>query len=132
MGRVRAVYEQRDGGIELVLHEKALNLHKDLCDLIDNYPWQSEMELFEEHGVGGGFQFTLGDEDVYARYDFTPIDMDSVELDFYLVLKSGFLGFIGRKSLIKQYGIISVSEAKEKMKDLFDRPIESLYEKHKK
>lgn len=132
MGRVRAVYEQRDGGIELVTHEKKLNLHRELCELIDSYPWKSEMELFEEYGVGGGFQFILGGEDVYARYDFTPIDMDSVELDFYLVLKTGFLGFFGRKSILKQYGIIPVSESKEKMKDLFERSIESLYQKHKK
>ncbi|WMO01724.1 hypothetical protein NI379_06485 [Vibrio parahaemolyticus] len=73
MSLVKVFYQHREGGTELVDHEKELKFHREACETIDNYPWQKELELFEELGEGGGFFFLLGDMDgKFASYQFTP------------------------------------------------------------
>ena len=89
------------------------------------------MEAFDKYGVGGGLYFSLGDDNVYACYQFVPVDINSGILSLDVVLKPGFLNIFGRKSASKYFNIVSIPEAKSKLKDLFDHTVESLYEKHK-
>lgn len=131
MSLVKVMYDHRVGGEELVTREREVRLHRELCEIIDSYPWKTEMELFEKYGVGGGFHFFLGDEEVYACYQFVPVDINSGILDFDLVLKPGLFNLFGRKSVSKSFDVVSISEAKEKTKELFDYSLESLYEKHR-
>lgn len=132
MSLVKIIYDHRVGGEELIAHEKEVYLHKDLCEIIDSYPWKSEIELCDKYGVGGGFHFLLGDNKVYACYQFVPIDISSGILDFDLVLSPGVLSLFGRKSVSKSFDIVSISELKEKTKELFEYSLESLYEKHRR
>lgn len=131
MSLVKVVYDHREGGEEFITHEKEVRLHRELCEIIDAYPWVAEMEAFDKYGVGGGLYFSLGDDNVYACYQFVPVDINSGILSLDVVLKPGFLNMFGRKSASKYFNIVSIPEAKSKLKDLFDHTIESLYEKHK-
>jgi len=129
---VKVTYDHRVDGEELIAHEKVVQSHKELCAIIDAYPWASEMELFEKYGVGGGFHFLLGDDKIYACYQFVPVNIDAGVLDFDLVLEPGFLKLFGRKAVSKHFDIVSIAEAKAKIKELFDYSIASLYQKHKR
>lgn len=131
MSLVKVVYDHREGGEEFITHEKEVRLHRELCEIIDAYPWAEEMEAFDKYGVGGGLYFALGDDSVYACYQFVPVDINAGILSLDVVLKPGFLNMFGRKSASQYFNIVSIPEAKSKLKDLFDHTIESLYEKHK-
>ncbi|EGU0168809.1 hypothetical protein JFQ74_004740 [Vibrio parahaemolyticus] len=132
MSIVKVFYDHRVDGEELVVYEKSIRLYREACEVIDQYPWKAEIELTEKLGVGGGFQFILGDERVYACYQFTPIDYDKGFLFFDLVMAPGFLNIFGRKSISKDFDVVSISEAKVKIKELFDYSVASLYEKYKR
>lgn len=131
MPLVKVIYSHRVGGTELVTHEKEVGFHKELCKIIDDYPWVSEVELAEEPGVSGGFEFLLDDYDgKYAIYYFIPIDTRTGLLDAYIIVKPGFLKTFGRKAVSMSFGEVLIVEAKEKVKELFDCSIEDLYERY--
>ncbi|MCG7497846.1 hypothetical protein MHO82_13330 [Vibrio sp. Of7-15] len=133
MVSVKAYYQHRVDGPELVNHEKEVKLHRELCDIIDNYPWVRESELFEELGEGGGFFFILGDEDSkYATYQFTPMGYDEGLLDLDIVVKPGFLNIFNRKAVSKSFDVVSIPEAKRHLKEFFDHSVDSLYKKYKR
>ena len=130
MSLIRVVYAHRVDSEELISHEKEVRLHRELCEIMDAYPWAAEMEYFEKYGEGGGFHFLLGDDKVYACYQYVPVDLHSGLLDLDIVLKPGLLNFFGRKAISKHFDIVSVSEVKAKVKELFEHSVESLYKKH--
>lgn len=59
MNIVKVFYQHREGGTELIDHERTLKSHCEACEIIDNYPWAQELALFETLGEGGGFFFFL-------------------------------------------------------------------------
>ncbi|QPI62600.1 hypothetical protein [Vreelandella venusta] len=133
MSLVKVFYQHREGGTELVDHEKELKFHREACETIDNYPWRKELELFEELGEGGGFFFLLGDMDgKFASYQFIPVESDRGLLDLEVVSKLGFIGIFGRKSVSVDFKLVSIPEAKHQIKELFEYPIDSLYQKYRK
>lgn len=106
--------------------------YADACKVIDNYPWESELKLFERYGEGGGFNFLLsGLEGGYADFQFTPVDHNEGFLGLNIVLKEGLWGILGRKSKSIDFDVVSTSEAKTKIRELFDYPLSSLYDKYK-
>nr|CAA6813682.1 MAG: Unknown protein [uncultured Thiotrichaceae bacterium] len=132
MALVKVFYQHRVDGTELVNHEKEVKLHRDLCEIIDSYPWIKELELTEQLGEGGGFYFLVGDKDgQHASYQFTPMESDGGLLDLDIVMKPGFLNMLGRKAVSKHFGEVSTAEAKQKLKELFDYPVDVLYERYK-
>jgi len=89
--------------------------------------------LLEELGEGGGFFFTSGDMDgKFASYQFTPVEIDRGLLELQVVSKSGFIGIFGRKSVTMDFELVSISEAKQKIKELFENTIDSLYQKYRR
>lgn len=130
---VKVYYQHREQGPELVNHERELHHFGDACEVIDHYPWARELELFEEHGEGGGFFFLAGDENSrYASYQFTPLEAGKGLLDLEIVLKPGVLGLFGRQAVSVSFELVSIDEAKAQIKKLFDRSLETLYSQHKK
>ncbi len=132
MSIVRVVYEHRVDGEDLITHEKEVKLYRELCEVIDAYPWAAELDGFDKYGVGGGFHFLLGDDYIYACYQYVPVDLNSGILNLDIVLKAGFLDIFGRKSVSKDFDVVSIPAAKVKLKELFEHTVESLYEKHKR
>lgn len=131
MTSVKVSYQRRTDGTELVNYDKTVKSHKELCELIDDYPWASEQALAEELGEGGGFYFLLGDyKNAYASYQLVPMEVDKGLLELEVVIKPGFLNVFGRKAITKHFDIVSTSEAKAKLKDLFDHSIEHLYKRY--
>lgn len=130
---VKVYYQCREKGTELVNHERELAFYREAYEVIDNYPWAEELAFFEELGEGGGFLFVLGDlDDKYASYQLIPSDVDRGVLLLDVVCEKGVMSFLGRKSISVDFDLVSISEAKRYIKELFEGSIESLYEKHKK
>ncbi|WP_261887052.1 hypothetical protein [Vibrio pomeroyi] len=133
MSQIKVFYQYREGGTELVNHESDLKFHREACETIDTYPWAKELELFEELGEGGGFYFILGDMDgKYASYQFSPVENDRGLLGLEVVSNPGFIGIFGRKSVSVDFKLVSISEAKHHIKELFEYSIDSLYKKYRK
>ncbi len=133
MNLIKAHYQHREGGTELVDHQRDINLHREACEIIDNYPWVKELELFEELDEGGGLLFVLGDyNSKFASYQFIPVEKDAGLLDLEIVIKPGFLNIFGRNSVSVSFDLVSIPEAKQHIKELFNYSIDSLYNKHKK
>ena len=132
MTSVMAYYQHRVDGPELVNHEKELRTYRDLVALFDDFPWAREMEMFEKYEEGGGFYFVLGDENgVHATYQYVPMELNKGWLEINVLLKEGFL-FFGRQKATKDFDIVSNTEAQQKIKELFEYSVESLYKKYKK
>lgn len=133
-GMVKVMYDHRiGGGEELVGHEKEVSTHQDVCQIIDNYPWAAELAWFKKLGIGGGFNFLLGDENSqYAHYQFVPIDADVGFLTLSVVLKPGVFKLFGRKSVSKDFDMVSIAEAKVKLNDLFTSSIATLYNRYQR
>lgn len=132
MGLVKVFYQHREGGQELVNYERDLRTHQEACEVIDNYPWEEELKLFEEYEVGGGFYFVSGDPDSqYASLQFTPVDQGLGHLCLDVVYKPGVLKLFGRKSASVDFDIVSISEAKNHLEDLFEYTVEALYQEYK-
>lgn len=130
VGLVNILYDHRVNGEELISHETVVGCHMALCKIIDAYPWAAEIDGFNKYGVGGGFHFILGNETIYACYQYVPMDLNSGMLSLDIVLKPGFLNIFGRKSVEKNFGILSIPAAKVKVKELFQHSVASLYEKY--
>ncbi|WP_336932283.1 hypothetical protein [Vibrio cholerae] len=132
MSVVRVVYDHRVDGEDLITHEKEVRLHRELCEIMDAYPWAAEIDGFEKYGVGGCFHFLLGKDNVYACYQYVPVDVHSGILNLDIVMKPGFLNIFGRKSVSKDFDIVSIPEVKAAVKELFEHTVESLYEKYRR
>ncbi|MCE0495457.1 hypothetical protein [Vibrio salinus] len=130
---VDVYYQHRVGNNpELVNFSRKEITYRDACKVIDDYPWESELALFEQHGEGGGFNFVLSAPDGgYADYQFTPVGLNEGFLDLTIVLRKGVLGMFGRKSVSVNCDVISARDAKIKMKELFDSSLLSLYEQYR-
>jgi len=130
---VNVSYQHRIGNDpELVGFSHEDISYEDACKVIDNYPWESELKLFEKYGEGGGFNFVLsGLDGGYADFQFIPVDLNNGFLDLNIVLKEGLWGIFGRKSKSLDYDVVSISEAKTKLRELFDYSLSSLYDKYK-
>ncbi|SJN59769.1 hypothetical protein VR7878_03666 [Vibrio ruber DSM 16370] len=133
MNIVKVFYQHREGGTELIDHERTLKSHCEACEIIDNYPWAQELALFETLGEGGGFFFLLGDaEGQYASYQFTPVETDRGFLDLDVVYQRGVMRIFGRKSVLVDFELVSIAEAKHHIKELFEYSVDGLYNKYKK
>jgi hypothetical protein len=130
---VEAFYSHRIEGPELVEHHRVLKGAGDAHELIDQYPWASEIALTEELGEGGGLYFSRrGENGTQVSLQLVPIEVDKGFLELSIVANKGFLGVIGRKSVTKAFDELSLAEAKAYVKQLFDYSIDDLYHKHKK
>lgn len=130
---VKVFYQHRVDGPELVNHEKVVSTYHEACDIIDNYPWAEEMEWCEKLGEGGGFFFVSGDEEAkHATFQYTPMGYDEGLLYLNIILKPSFWNLFGRNTVSKNFDVMSIPEAKQQLKELFDYSIESLYRKYKK
>lgn len=133
MREVIVNYQHREGGAELVNHEKSLTSHRDACEVIDSYPWAEEVDRFEELQEGGGLFFMLrGNDGQQASYQVVPAEKDRGFLFLEVVYKSGFMGIFGRKAVDIDFDLVSISQVKHQIKELFDYSVEGLYNKHKK
>lgn len=133
MRRVKVYYQYRDGGTELINYEKELQSYREAWDVIYYYPWDKELELFEALGEGGGFFFILGDEGgKCASYQLTPIENNSGLLTLDVVSKPATFGLFGGKSASLDFELVSIPEAKNHIKALFECSIDSFYEKYRK
>lgn len=131
--RVKVYYQHRDGGTELINYEKELQSYREAWDVIDHYPWDKELELFEEFGEGGGFFFILGDEGgKSASYQLTPIENNRGSLTLDIVSKPATFGIFGSKSVSVDFELVSIPEAKSHIKALFEYSIDSFYEKYRR
>lgn len=75
----------------------------------------------------------LGDMDgKYASYQFSPVESDRGLLGLEVVSNPGFIGIFGRKSVSVDFKLVSISEAKHHIKELFEYSIDSLYKKYRK
>lgn len=129
---VEASYSHRVDGAELVDHRRTIQLHREACEIFDNYPWESELKMTEETGEGGGLCFWIGDlKDKHASFQFVPVDTDKGFLMLSIVAKKGTLGVFGKKAVDVDFDEITILDAKDKIKDLFSHSIESLYDKYK-
>lgn len=130
---IEAFYSHRGDGPELVEHRQVLKGISEARELIDRYPWSSEVALTEELGEGGGLYFLrTGEDGTQASLQLVPIESDKGFLDLSIVAKKGFLGMVGRKSVSITLDEVSISEAKTYIKQLFDFSIDDLYRKYKK
>ena len=130
---IHVSYSHHALGTELVHYEKSAKSHSDACRLIDSYPWLPELELTEKLGEGGGLYFLLGSEkEKYASYQLVPMGPDEGFLLLDIVANRGFLGVFGRKSVSENFDLVTISEAKLKLKELFDYSVDKLYEKYAK
>ena len=125
-------YSLREGSDEMVNKHRELKSFRDAFEVIDQYPWALEIEKTEELGEGGGFYFFRDEGDKHACFQLTPVEKDQAFLDMEVVQKSGFLGFIGRKSVRKDFDTVTIEQAKALIKDLFDHTVDSLYSKYNK
>lgn len=129
---VEASYSHRSGGTELVHYKKSLKVHREACEIIDNYPWESELALTDETGEGGGFYFSIGDESgKHASFQFVPIETGKGLLMLSVVVKKGKFGLFGKQACDVDFDVVPISVAKDKIKDLFSYTVESLYDKYK-
>lgn len=128
---VEASYSHRTDGTELVEHKKTLRLHREACEIIDNYPYETEEKLTDELGEGGGLYFWIGDiKEKYACFQFVPMDVNKGWLTLEVVVKKGTLGLFGKKAVDVDFDETTIFEFKDKVKDLFSHSVESLYDKH--
>lgn len=133
MALVKAYYQHRVSGTELVNHEQNISGHGELCAIIDNYPWATEIKLTERLGEGGGFYFMASAQHGQSiSYQFVPMDLHSGLLDLDVVVKPGFLRLFGRQSLSRHFGQVSITEAKQHMTQLFSHSAAFLYKKYYK
>ncbi len=131
MQPIKTFSQYREGGSDLIDHEKVITTHKEAIEIIDSYPWLEELELFEKYGEGGAIFFMFeNDKGQSAEYQFTPTEKNAGELDIIITLKSGWLGLFGRKVIRVDLGLVSIAQAKLHIKDLFEHSIESLYQKY--
>lgn len=130
---IEVFYTHRAGGQELVEHRRVLKGMSDARELIDQYPWASEIALTEELGEGGGLYFSRrGENGAQVSLQLVPIEVDKGFLELSIVTKKGFLGVFGRKSVTKAFDELTLAEAKTYVKQLFDYSIDDLYHKYKK
>ena len=129
---VEAFYSHRVGGTELVEHHRVLKGAADARELIDQYPWASEITLTDELGEGGGLFFShKGENGAQASFQLVPIDVNKGFLEVSIIAKKGLLGMIGRQSVTKAFDEVTLAEAKTYVKQLFDYSIEDLYLKYR-
>ncbi len=130
---IEAFYSHRGDSPELVEHRQVLKGISEARELIDRYPWASEVALTEELGEGGGLYFLrTGEDGTQASVQLVPIEPDKGFLDLSIVARKGFLGMVGRKSVSVTVDEVSISDAKTYIKQLFDYSIDDLYRKYKK
>lgn len=129
---IEVSYTHRIDSTELIEHKKSLRLHREACEIIDNYPWETELKLSDETGEGGGFYFWIGDPDgKHASFQYVPVEVDKGFLMLDIVVKKGTLGLFGKKSASVDFDAVTTVEAKDKIKELFNHNVDSLYDKYK-
>lgn len=132
MSVVIASYSKHNHQNKLIFHDLEMRSFHDMCLLLDEYPWEKELALASELGESGGFQFVVQQDTFqYASFVYRPVAKGEGILDLDVLVDPGFLDFFGRKAVSRHFDVVNVVEAKEKMKELFDAPIEHLYEKYR-
>ena len=115
---------------ELVFFTKENQTYDEACKILDNYPWEAEEEWFEKTAEGGALYFKLQEqEEVYAYFQFTPIEARKGFVFMEIQLAKGFLGFLGKKHKELDFDTMNIAEFKVKLKELFVHSVRSLYEK---
>ncbi|RJS94833.1 hypothetical protein [Salinisphaera sp. Q1T1-3] len=128
---VTAVYSCRDAQGGLVEHREELASPRDLQALFARYPWQNEYLPLERDEAGGGLFFQAGNSKRRASYQFVPFERGLGWLHFEAVLKPGLFGWLGRRAVFVDFDRVSTSEAKHRIRELFDCDIETLFERHR-
>ncbi|MFI0471870.1 hypothetical protein ACGLWX_04000 [Halomonas sp. HMF6819] len=130
---VQILYSHYTDNREFVNRRINTDSYDKACEIIDQYPWAREVALFEELGAAGGFEFVLGDrKGPHAIYMLTPIEAErrgSLHLD--VVAKTGMFNLLGRRSLSRDFHIVTADTAKEHLRELFEHSVEFIHEKHR-
>ncbi|WP_051207419.1 hypothetical protein [Saccharospirillum impatiens] len=128
---IEVFYTHRIEGPELVEHRQVVRGYSEAREIIEQYPWSSEVALTEELGEGGGLFFLrTGDNDARASLQLVPTEPGKGFLDLSIMANKGFLGIFGRRSASVTVDEVSIAEAKTYVKQLFDYSIDDLYQKH--
>ena len=115
---------------ELLSFKKENQTYDEACKILDNYPWEAEEEWFEKTGEGGGLYFKLQEsEEIYAYFQFTPMEDKRGLVFMEIQLAKGFLGIFAKRKKELNFDLMSVDEFKVKLKELFTHSVHSLYEK---
>ncbi len=129
---VKAYYQYQNEDHVMVNYEKDLRAYVEAGEIIDHYPWEHESTALELTGEGGGLYFFRGDENAqHSSVQLIPYDEEKCFVVFEVVLKKGFLGFIGRKAVDKSFDEMPIDEAKGHVKKLFDYSFDALYDHYK-
>ncbi|WP_447926555.1 hypothetical protein [Vreelandella sp. EE27] len=129
---VQIVYSHHTDDREFVHRRITTDRFETASDIIDEYPYQREAEMFEELGEGGGLEFLLGDlKGQHAHYHFIPVEADKGILDLSIVAKKGVFNLLGRQALIRHFYLVTPDTAKTHIQELFEHSVEFLYEKHR-
>lgn len=114
---------------ELVSESLTMSNYEDACKLIDDYPWQLEVEYLEIHGEGQGIYFAFqGAEKI--EIVISPDDEKHGFVMIDIVLDSGFLGLFGRKAVSKSFNMMSYADIKLLLRDFFTLNKDQLYQKY--
>ncbi|UYF98896.1 MULTISPECIES: hypothetical protein [unclassified Halomonas] len=129
---VQISYSHHTADREFVHRRITTDRFEKASDIIDQYPYQHEAEMFEELGSGGGLEFLLGDlKGQHAHYNFIPVEADKGILDLSIVAKKGVFNLLGRKALIRHFYLVTPETARAHIAELFEHSVEFLYEKHR-
>ena len=105
--------------------------YKRAVEVFDKFPWENELKLLEIQDSSGGISFSKGiySKDNYLSFLILCDEHHKVTIMASVVLKKGFFfGLIGSKSIDKDYTNISHTQAKEILKSIFTKDIETLYD----
>ncbi|GLQ73956.1 hypothetical protein [Vibrio penaeicida] len=124
-------YSYREGDNKEPSHFSSENATVEhVASIIAEYPWDTEGELpSEEHAGGAVFiEFTNSDKQT-ALFQLVPIGEGRCMLFVDVILKKGFLGFIGKKAVSRTFDDHSVVEFSKNIKAYCESSISELYGK---
>lgn len=128
---VRILYSLHTENREFVHRRITTDRFDKACDIIDQYPWAREIALFDEQGVGGGFEFLLGErQGLHAHYQFVPIEQRQGLLMLNVVARQGLFKWLGRRSLTRDFHLVTADTAKHHVQELFEHSIDGIFDKH--
>lgn len=129
---ITVYYNYHDENAQVVNHQYQVSSYTELEERIHQYPWQLEIEQFEQSGEGGGISITnQPEESVVVNYLLVPVESDTASLYVDVCLSRGWLGLIGRRSVSYSYPSLALSDAIHILKEIFDCSPEDLYQQYR-
>lgn len=129
---VQILYSLHTDGREFVQRRLTTDRYDRVCEIIDHYPWAREAALFEEQGKSGGFEFLLGERNgLHAYYRFIPIEECQGLLMLNVVARQGLFKWLGRRSLTRDFHLVTADTAKHHVQELFEHSIDGIFDKHR-